>query len=809
MNKYLKTFLPHLLAFAAFILLVIIYFSPVFFEGKELELHDAFHGIASGQEAREYRERTGEEALWTNSMFGGMPLYIINIIFSGDLLSTLRSIILFLPRPAEMVFVLFFGFYILLVTLRCRPLVAFAGAFAYAFSTFAFVSIDAGHIWKVVAMGYAPLLLAGIILTLRKQYLPGLLLTALAVYLQISSQHIQITYYFALLIGIFFISELIISYQKKTLPDFFKACGVLLIAASLGVGANFGRLWTVQEYSQYSIRGKAELSDRKENGDGGLDKDYAFRWSQGRLENLTFFVPNLYGGGSQMRLGEDSETYKALRSAGNPAAASRDFVKNAPMYWGDQPMTSGPVYIGIVIVFFFVLGMFILGNNLRWWLLGGTVLSILLSLGHNFESFNYFMFDYFPGYNKFRAVTMVLVIALFTLPLTAALSLEKLIFDVKENNKELLKNLMVASGITGGIVLLVLLFSGSPSYVGSVDERLPEWLRSAIRSDRASLLRSDAWRSLLLILFAAGLVFFYVKKKLSFNILMLCLAGLIVIDLWSVNKRFLYDDKFEKGAKERFLAPTAADKVILSKGEGDPYYRVLNLAGDPFNEARTSYHHKSVGGYHGAKMRRYQDLIEHHLGQMNRPVLNMLNTRFVITGQAESPVQENRGALGPVWLVDKVEEVQSPDEEIAFLGNFNPSETAVVDASLFTVNQQEFSKEGSIELTHYEPNHLKYQFEASQPSFAVFSDIYYPEGWQAYIDGNPVEHMRVNYVLRGLEIPAGTHEIEFKFDPASYRIGNIIMLISSILIILLIPFVLFVAFKKKSHKEELVEEAVS
>ncbi|HEY8402777.1 MAG TPA: hypothetical protein VIK89_16020, partial [Cytophagaceae bacterium] len=650
-----------------------------------------------------FRNKTGQEALWTNSMFGGMPLYILNVVYNGDLMLKIMNGIRFLPKPADVVILGFISFYILLLVLRCGPKLSFIGAFAYAFSSYTIISIEAGHIYKVLAISYAPLLFSGVVLVFRKKYLLGMALTALAVAFELASQHYQITYYFAILLVIYGINEFVQALKNKTFPSFIKSVAVLLVAALLGVGTNAGRLWAVQEYGKYSIRGKSELTpktDEVKASDSGLDKDYAFAWSQGILETVTLLVPDFYGGGSTVELTKNSETYKVLKNNGIPNSDIKNFIKSVPTYWGDQPFTSGPVYAGAVICFLFVLGLLIIAPRWKYWILFGTVLSIMLAWGKNFETFNYFMFDYFPGYNKFRAVSMAITIALFCMPLLGILALKKLT-DYTEKGKNLEEelnvkvplvntkmNAIVLAAVILGVPLLgMFLFAGAADYVSAVDKQLPEWLVTAIREDRKSMLKLDAFRSLFLILVAATILYFYVRKKIQTTVMVLSIAALTVFDLWMVDKRYLSNDDFSKGSIEDEFKPDLADQMILK--DTTLSYRVFNLQ-NPFNDARTSYFHKSIGGYHGAKMQRYQDIIEHHLSKNNIRVLNMLNTKYVKTGDPQNPVQQNPGALGNAWFVRSIQTVNSPDEEIQELNDFEPEETAVVDISKFSTSQKEY-----------------------------------------------------------------------------------------------------------------------
>jgi hypothetical protein len=792
--------LPHLIAILIFLALTAVYFAPVLFEGKAMAQHDILQFKGGAKEIQDYREATGEETLWTNSMFSGMPSYLINTRYPGDFSGYIHTILTFnLPAMAGNIFITLLCAYILLVTLRLNTWLSVVGAIAFAFTSYNFIILEAGHNTKSLTIAYIPLVLAGMFYALRRNLWIGAAIFALGLTLNLHFNHLQMTYYMLLMVLVFMVVELIYAIKKGTIAELIKRGLVLGVAAILAVGVNFGRLYTVAEYTQHSIRGKSELTvaNSGEKTSSGLDRDYAFNWSYGVGETMTLLIPNFYGGGSSTPLDKNSESYKAFAQMGMAPVQAENAVKQGmPTYWGPQPMTSGPVYVGAIIVFLFVLGLFVVNKPTRIWLLAATILSIMLAWGKNFEAFNYFMFDYFPGYNKFRAVSSALVIAQITMPLLGILALYKVMRD-RDLIKDLDKKLLISGGITAGVCLLVWLFAGSASFVGAVDQQLQQayFPVDAIRADRESMMRSDALRSFVFIVLSVGLLYFYLKGKLSATMAIAGIGILILVDLWGVNKRYLNDGDFEKRVVENHFQPTPADKMILQ--DTDPNYRVLYLP-NPFNDARTSYFHKSVGGYHGAKMRRYQDVIDRHIAQNNLEVLRMLNTRYVITGDQQQPVQRVPGALGNAWFVEQVKTVNSPDEEIEALTGLNVGNTAVVDVSKFTVPAQSFNAAGStIELTEYQPNYLKYAANAAQAGLVVFSEIYYADGWQAYLDGQPVDHIRANYILRAMPVPAGQHTIEFRFEPKSYTIGNTVSLISSILLLLVLAGAVFYSVRRK------------
>jgi len=804
-KKIVNDVRPHAFAIGIFLLILVVYFKPAFFDKKTLMQNDVMQGLASSHESVEYREKTGKEALWSNSMFSGMPLYVTNVVYSGDLISASLRFMRF-PMPSGTIFFSLVSFYIFLVVIGCRSWIALLGAFSYAFTSYHLISIEAGHIFKSLAMAYIPLTLSGFYLAYNKKYLMGLALAAYGLALEIAAQHYQITYYLGLIIGIYSVSEFIFAIREKRLIPFFKGVAIIIFASALALGTSLGRLWGLEEYGKYSIRGKSDLTAKTEGTEGsnGLDRDYAFSWSQGVMETFTLLIPDFYGGSSNTNIGKNSATFELLKNNGVPTADAKNFVKNAPTYWGTQPFTSGPVYAGAIVIFFFVLGLFIVEPRQKYWLLVATILSIVLCWGKNFPEFNNLMFDYFPGYNKFRSVSMAITIALFTMPVLACLALEriasgKLLDDYKLPliNKKV-NPIIFSAGFLAGILVLVLLFSGGQDYSSEeVDKQLPAWLLDAIKSDRKSMLQNDTFRSMLLILFSGALLYLFSIKRINQLWLIGGISVLMIFDLWMVDKRYLNDDSFVKGKREAFFQPSETDNIILQDKSLD--YRVMDTK-NPFNNAMPSYYHKSIGGYHGVKMKRYQELIEYHISKNNMKVLDMLNTKYFVTSDQQRPLQQNPGALGNAWFVSTIKKVKNADEEINALNDFNPATEAVIDDSRFKISHYNFTKDGEIKLVEYQPNYLKYEMDKPEAGFAVFSEIYYKEGWDAYIDGKKATYVRVNYVLRAMEVPAGKHVIEFRFDPISYTIGNKIMMGSSILV-----FIFFFAAIGMGIRKELKE----
>ena len=789
----LKKSAPYLAAVVLFLVITFVYFSPLL-EGKRILGSDIVQFKGMSKEIQDYRDRTGKEALWTNSMFGGMPAYQISVKYKGNLLGYLDQIFtLGLPLPANYVFLYFLGFFLLLLVLGVNPWLAIAGAIGYAFSSYFFNILDAGHNSQAHAIGYIAPVLAGIILTFRKKYIWGGILTAVFLSLELYSNHPQITYYMGMLALILGIAWLIQSIRAKEFAAYLKSIAVIAVAVLLAVLTNITVLWATYEYGKYTIRGRSELTTDKENRTSGLDRDYATMWSYGIPETMTLLIPDFYGGSSNYKLGDNSATAKALRQNNIPEENIRQFINQPlPLYWGDQPFTSGPVYAGAIIIFLFVLGILVVKGPLKWGLILATLLSILLSWGHNFMWFSNLFFDYFPGYNKFRAITMILVIAEVAIPILGMLALKQ-VFEEGQDRKKMIKALITAASITGGIALIFAIFPGLFfSFNGSSDSStgLPDWLLQGLRDDRRRLLQLDAFRSFVFIALAAGTIWLSLTGKLKRSYLYAILALLILVDMFAVDKRFLGNDTFTTRSKtENPIQATAADEQILQ--DKDPDYRVMNLTVHPFMDATTSYYHKSIGGYHGAKLRRYQELIDYQISKNNMAVMNMLNTKyFIIKDNNNNPVaQLNPGALGHAWFVGTIRWVNNADEEINALTHFDPYDTAVVDRRFAAmIGNMTPARDTSdwIRLDQYEPNDLQYSFRTKKDGLAVFSEIYYPAGWNAYLDGKLSPYFRADYVLRAMILPAGTHKVEFRFEPKVYYTGEKISLASSVILILLV-----------------------
>ncbi len=827
----MKKLLPDLIAILAFVLLSFAYFFPADIENRILFQHDTAAGAGAGQEVKEYYEQTGERSRWTNSLFGGMPMYQIAPSYDStkSLQWVQKAYQLFLPDYVCLTFMLMLGFYILLRVFGIPVWLAGLGGIMWAFSSYFFILISAGHIWKFITLAYIPPTIAGIVLAYRGKLLWGGILTALFVALQITSNHVQMSYYFFFVILFFVGAYFEKAWRTKTLPQFFKASAVLIVAALVGIAANVSNLYHTYAYSKETMRGKSELvqtGDAAKQTSSGLDRDYITQWSYGIDETLTLLVPNFKGGASAAL--SQSET---AMSKANPMYSS--LYGSLTQYFGTQPMTSGPVYVGAFVLFLFVLGCFIVKGPLKWALIGATFFSIVLSWGKNFMPLTDFFIDYVPLYNKFRAVSSILVIAEFTIPLLAIFALKRLL-EEPEILKQEKKPLGISLLLTAGIALLLAVAPGSIGS-GYVPAQEAQMLQNAVNQQmipanelsgilanlgemRAELVSSDALRSFIIIGIGCSLLWLYASGKLR----SLTIAGITILclaDMWGVNKRYLNDAQFvPHSIRTETFTKTNTDELILQDTSLD--YRVLNFATSTFDDNNTSYWHKSVGGYHPAKLRRYQEMIEHHIspemqaaykaiatagGEMDSVdankfrVLNMLNTKYFIfpAGQQRQTVPIlNPHAYGNAWFVNKVQYVNNANEEIDALDSIIPTETAVVDARFKDVlkGTTESYKDSlsSIRLTSYAPNRLTYETNNAQDGIAVFSEIYYPDGWHVTIDGQPAELARADYILRTMYVPAGQHTIEMRFDPTSLHVtegiayGALALLVIGIIVAVLI-----------------------
>jgi hypothetical protein len=808
-NLNYKVLIPHLVAVVVFMAVTLVFFYPIV-QGKILKQGDIIQFRGMSREIIDWREKTGEEALWTNSMFGGMPAYQISVEYPSNLIRHVDAILSFnLPKPANFLFLSLIGFYILLLAFRVDPWLAIAGAFAFAFSTYFFIIEAAGHNTKAHAMAYMAPLIAGIVLAFRGKVWLGAALTGLFLALQLYTNHLQITYYTLIIVVVYGIYELVHFAREKRMVEYVRILGILILPVILAVGMNITNLWLTWEYSHYSTRGKSELTIKQDVQTTGLDKDYILNdYSYGIAETMNLFIPDFKGRSSSHSLGNQSEVFRVLRQAQAPNALA--IAQNLPTYWGDQRFTAGPVYIGATVIFLFVFGLFLLRGRLKWWLLTATILSILLAWGRNFPLLSEFFIDFIPGYNKFRTVSMILVIAELTIPLLALLAMAEL-FREGIDRKRVFRSLKYALYVTGGIALFFLLLPGALlSFSGGADAQLldagyPEFIVDALKTDRQHMLRQDAFRTLMFVILTAGLVLLFNLNKVNRKLLVAGLAVLFLLDLWVVGRRFLNDSSYvSKRENLAVFQPSQADMEILS--DPDPSFRVFNLTRSPFNDALTSYHHKSVGGYHGAKMGRYQDVIETYLFRLDMDILNMLNTKYFISApenQGAPMAQMNPEALGNAWFVETARIVENADEELEAIGDFDPAREMILDKrfeELVRNIPQDRDTAALIQLESYAPNHLAYRSVSETDQLAVFSEIFYSKGWQAIVSGEPAEHFRVNYLLRGMVVPGGEHVIEFKFRPAGYFTGERISLISSLIFLLSLILIFYLEIRKSSFE---------
>jgi hypothetical protein len=796
--NFQKDLLPHLLGIVLFYSIVVLYFSPMVFDGKIIFQSDILQWEGSAKAILDHRESTGEQALWTNSMFGGMPAYFVSMEFPGDITNALISVLtLGLPHPINGLFFGMLGMYILLLSLGVRPVFSMAGAIAFTLNTYNLLSLEAGHNAKIWAVCLIPMILAGIHLAFERKRILGAALLALGLLLQLKFNHLQITYYTLIISVVYVAVRIIFDWKKEGFAGLSKTLGFLVLGAFLAVGGNLGRLATALEYSPYSTRGNSTLEAKS----SGLDKEYAFGWSNGILESLTLLVPDFYGGGSNTPLPKNSESEKALRGQGVDAAQINGFLKGAPTYWGDQPFTGGPIYGGVILVFLAILGIWAAPKESLITFGVIIILSLMLSWGKNLAWFNYLLFDLLPGYNKFRAVSMALGMTLFAIPVLGMISLERLA------QKGELKPLLYAGGLVGGlIVILAVASSAFFRFEGAADANFPDWLGSAMQADRKSMLAASAWKSFAFVVLAVGLIYFHLIGKISDRLLGIGLIALIAVDLWTINRRYLNTESFQGNPSRQFFAETPAEKSIAAD-EG--YFRVLPLTEGLTQGARTSYRFNSLGGYHGAKLRRYQDLVDNQLqpeleefvsqaqeGNLNwenTGVINMLNTKYLIAGAEANGVFENPQANGAAWIPAELVPVTTNQEEIDLLGTLNTKTQA-------TLNTGEYGQipagSGEIVLTDHTPDQLKYTASMTKGGLAVFSEIYYPKGWTATIDGQEATILRTNYLLRGLEIPAGAHEVVFTFAPSSYYSTKTPMIIFQYLILISLIAGVFFTYRK-------------
>ncbi len=821
MNKNILTKItPHLVAVLLFTIISFLYFTPVL-EGKQLLGHDSESWMCMAKESVDYNKTHDDVALWTNSMFGGMPTYQISMTQPYNIIQYVEKLVLLYPTTIYNVMLYLIGFYILLLAFGVRPWLAMAGSVAFTFASYNFIIILAGHNSKAIVIAYMAPLIGGIYMAFRNKKIAGTLVTTLFLSLAIRANHVQILYYTLIILLFFGVVELIYSIKEKQLKSFFQTVGLLLVALIIAAGMNATSLLTTYEYADYTMRGKSNgLTSDTQNSQHGLNKDYITNWSYGKAETMTLLIPNFRGGASAGTLDVDSKTAEKIKSFNVPNVEKvmKDF--QLPLYWGDQPGTSGPVYLGAVVIFLFILGFFVVEKRILWWLLPMILLTMFLSWGKNLMWLTDFFIDYVPMYNKFRTVSMTLVATGFGITLMAMLALKEVL--TTENAREkLLRPVLISAAITAGVALVFALIpSLAGSFVSPADAQFSgdyAFLKETLPLDREAMLRSDAWRSVGFVLAAAVLLWLFIKNTLKTNTVIVLFGVLFLADLAPVAKRYLNDSSFERKRRfENLIQPSAADNMILADKS---YYRVLDASVNIFNDSKPSYFHKNIGGYHAAKLRRYQELInmqiEGEIGQLfgafgraktfeqitpvldSLGVLNMLNMKYVIYNKDAAPLV-NPNCNGNAWFVQKVRVAADANEEMKLVGEINTKTEMVVDKEFESLIPATIAADSTarIALKSYNPNRMVYSFSSPTDQMAVFSEIYYDKGWNAYINGEKVPYMRANYLLRAMPLKKGTYDVEFRFEPNSYKFGNIIALVSSALFALGLLIFGFLSFKK-------------
>ncbi|MEZ4874909.1 MAG: hypothetical protein R2793_05550 [Flavobacteriaceae bacterium] len=801
-----KRIVPHLVVILLFVIASLAYFNPVL-KGKALFQSDIVQYTGMAKQQNDFRKATGEETYWTNSAFGGMPTYQLGAKYPYNFIKKIDLTLRFLPRPADYLFLYFISIYILFTVLKIDYKLAFLGALAFGFSTYLIIIIGVGHNAKAHAIAYMPLVLSGIILTFKGKYLQGFLLTCLAMGLELVANHFQMTYYLFLLVVCLGIAYFIDANQKKMLPHYFKAIGVMVLAVVLSLGLNATNLMATKEYADASTRGKSELSitpDGTEKASkNGLDYDYITQYSYGIAESFNLLIPRFMGGGTSEPFPEKSKTVNELLKMGATTEEANQLLNQIPMYWGKQPIVAAPAYIGAVLIFLAVLALLLIRGRLKWWAVSGLLLSLFLSWGDNLKFLTQFFIDYVPLYNKFRAVSSIQVIIELVVPILAVVGLHQFFSEAHSKEKKK-KAFLYATGIVGGITLLFLvgnsflLSFASPYDSYFIDELGMEFV-DAIRADRRSLFTDDAIRSLIFICLAAISLWLFFNEKIKRNATIAFLLVLVTIDLVGVDLRYVNKDDFvSERIMEQPFQKTDGD-ITIQKDLG--YFRVYDAATDAFNSGRASYFYNALGGYHAAKPRRMEDLNEFYIDKGNFEVLNMMNVKYILVPnkQGGMDAQQNPYANGPAWFVESVLPANNANEEILLLDSLNTKKTAVIGtAFLDKIPTKNISRDttATIDITVHQPNNLVYETATQTEQLAVFSEVYYPKGWNAYIDGSPADYFRADYALRAMVIPAGIHTIEFKFEPEVIKKGSTYSLISFLLLIVVFLVGLFWEWKK-------------
>ena len=794
MKPGIRALFIHFFAVAFFILVALLFFSPVL-QGKTIFQSDIVQFTGMAKEQIEFREKNDREPYWTNSAFGGMPTYQLGAYYPYDFVKKLDRTLRFLPRPADYLFLYFLGFYILMWCLKMDWRLAVLGALAFGFSTYMIIILGVGHNAKAHALAYLPMLLGGIVLVFRKKYLWGFLLAAIAMALEVGANHYQMTYYFMLLVLVLGAVYLVGAIQRKQLKHFGISVGLLLVAVAIGIGMNTTGLLATKEYADWSTRGESALTinpDGSPKADtSGLSKEYITQYSYGVAESMNLFVPRLFGGSNSEDLGTKSNTYQYLTEQGLSRTRALEFASGLPLYWGDQPGVAGPAYLGAIIFFLFILGLFLVRGYPKWWMVIGALLSLFLSWGKNFSLLTDFMIDYFPLYNKFRAVSSIQVILELCVPILAIMALAYFT-NTNVSQKKKNKALLYSSIITVGFGLLLLLFRSSFSFVGLSDATYERYFGNEIMTmiirDREAVYLNDTLRSLIFVLLAAFALWLYLRKRINANIVLLALGILIVVDLVGVGKRYVNDEDF---VRKRVMREPFPEREVDKQIKADPsIFRVYD-ASESTNGARTSYFHKSIGGYHAAKPAAMQDLFDYHIFQGNAEVLNMLNVKYVIDTEegGEASALINPDANGNAWFVQELRRVHAADDEIQALKDLDTKTQAVINAVDFPDIRPatfEVDSTATIRLASYAPDEMVYRADNPSAGLVVFSEMYYAPGWQAYVDGIEVDHFRVNHALRALPLPEGFHEIRFKFIPRVVEQGKTISLASTLLLFVLL-----------------------
>jgi len=794
MNFNFKAIYPYILHVFVILIVNVFYFLPQF-EGKVVRQGDIIQHVGMSKEATDYRAKTGEEALWTNSMFGGMPTYQISAKPHNNLLTHVeKGMSLFIPRPAGYFIAGMIGFYILMLLLGVNPWLSLLGAFMFGFTTNNFILFEAGHNSKLMNIMTSAPVIAGVLLIFKERYLVGAAVFGVALGVNIGTNHPQMTYYLAMCMAILVLIHFVKSIKSGQLLAFGKGIGLMSIVALLSVGSSASKLWTTYEYTQETMRGGQILktepnADEQAKAQGGLEWEYAMQWSNGFGDVLATFIPKVVGGGS-------GEWLDGKSSLGKAVEQRQPF--QFPTYFGSLPFTSGPAYFGVVSFLLFVLGLFVVKGEIKWWILSAVLFTILMSMGKHFEPLNRLLFDYFPMFNKFRAPSSILSVTAIFIPILGVLALSEIVKS--DNRQQFIKPLLISSGILGGISLMIWLAGGSFFDFTSAGDEQYEQIKEAVIDQRAEMVSSSAFRSLMFILIVSGALYAFLTNKINQTILISVVIIMALFDLVQVGKGYLDKKDFvSKSTYKSEFEPRPVDTQILQ--DNDPNFRVLDATVNTFNSASTSYFHKTIGGYSAVKMQRYQDIIERHISQNNQKVFNMLNTKyFILKGQDGNPtIQRNPAALGNAWFVNNIVLVDDANAEIDSLNSFDPMGDAVIHKEFEQyVAGLNPTKNGSILLKSYSPNKIEYESTTDGDQLAVFSEIWYgpDKGWVAYLDGKEVDHVRANYVLRAMKIPSGKHNIVFEFKPKSYYLGETISLICSGLLLGLLAFVIFKAFRK-------------